>query len=207
MVLTDMVRLAGLDTPDTSIGKLKHSTTHVVGLGLKGSVPDHLATKCWIYFPENDCPFYRVTVFSNYSPDNVPDSGSQWSLMLEVSESSYKPVAADRVVEDVIQGVLNTGLVSDRKDIHHAWYRSEKMGYPTPSLGRNAVLFPLLTRLEQMGIYSRGRFGAWRYEVGNMDHSLMQGVEFANRMVASGEELTLWYPQVVNAIHPSGKKR
>jgi hypothetical protein len=27
---------------------------------------------CWLYFPEDDCPFYRVTVFSNYSPNNCP---------------------------------------------------------------------------------------------------------------------------------------
>ncbi len=31
-------------------------------------VPDDLATKCWMYFPEDNAPFYRATVFSNYSP-------------------------------------------------------------------------------------------------------------------------------------------
>ncbi len=28
--------------------------------------------KCWLYFPEPDCPFYRATVFSHYAPSNVP---------------------------------------------------------------------------------------------------------------------------------------
>ncbi len=205
--LTDLVRRAGHEVSRNQIQDLKHSGTHVVGLGLKGTPPDHLATKNWIYFPEADCPFYRTTVFSNYSPNNVPDIASQWSLMLEVSESQMKPVDPDSVVEDVIQGALNTGLVSSRHDIHHTWYRSEKKGYPTPSLKRNAALFPLLQKLEGLGIYSRGRFGGWRYEVGNMDHSVMQGVEFANHMVAAGEELTLWYPQIVNNPHPAGLKR
>lgn len=27
---------------------------------------------CWLYYPEDDCPFYRVTIFSNYSPNNCP---------------------------------------------------------------------------------------------------------------------------------------
>jgi protoporphyrinogen oxidase len=205
--LTHLVRLAKLQMPLPVCRNLMHSGTHVIGLGLKGTPPDHLATKCWIYFPEDNCPFYRATVFSNYSPHNVPDNANQWSLMLEVSESPVKQVNPDNVLEEAINGALNTGLVSSLRDIHHTWYRYERNGYPTPSLGRNAALFPLLEELERVGIYSRGRFGAWRYEVGNMDHSVMQGVEFANHAVAAGEELTVWYPQIVNADHPSGKRR
>jgi hypothetical protein len=34
-----------------------------------------------------------------------------------------------------------------------------------------------------MDIYSRGRFGAWRYEIGNMDHSVMMGVEIVDRLL------------------------
>jgi len=44
-------------------------------------------------------------------------------------------------------------------------------------------------------------FGAWKYEVGNMDHSFMQGVEFVNHVMAAGEDMTLWYPGVVNSTH------
>ena len=36
----------------------------------------------------------------------------------------------------------------------------------------------------------RGRFGGWKYEVANMDHSVMQGVEWAERMVLGQEERT-----------------
>ena len=49
--------------------------------GLCGTVPPTLAKKCWIYFPEEIYPFYRLTVFSNYSPSNVPDAvgtGRSW---------------------------------------------------------------------------------------------------------------------------------
>ena len=56
------------------------SSTHVVGLGLKGHPPPHIADKTWMYFPESDSPFYRVTVFSNYSPHNVPGK-EYFSLM------------------------------------------------------------------------------------------------------------------------------
>ncbi len=177
---------------------LKYSSSHIVGLALKGNPPDHLSTKCWIYFPENNCPFYRVTVFSNYSPNNVPDIKNQWSLMCEVSESTAKTVDHSRVVDDVIQGAINTKLISNKQDIHHTWYHFVEESYPTPSRGRNDMLFPLLSHLEDHQIYSRGRFGAWRYEVGNMDHSFMQGAEFANHVLNSEEELTVWHPEIVN---------
>ena len=50
-----------------------------------------------MYFPEDNCPFYRATVFSNYSPNVVAKPGQQWSLMLEVSESPDKPVDLQRI--------------------------------------------------------------------------------------------------------------
>lgn len=38
-------------------------------------------------------------------------------------------------------------------------------GYPIPTLERDEILDKLLPELKAMGIYSRGRFGSWKYEV------------------------------------------
>jgi protoporphyrinogen oxidase len=84
---------------------LCYSSTHVIGVGLAGPAPERLATKCWMYFPEPELPFYRVTVFSNYSPNNVAQPGRQWSLMAEVSESADKPVDRTCVVRLTIDGL------------------------------------------------------------------------------------------------------
>jgi hypothetical protein len=48
-----------------------------------------------------------------------------------------------------------------------------------------ATLQPALLGKE---IYSRGRFGAWRYEIGNMDHSVMMGVEAVDHALAGAKE-------------------
>ncbi|MBK8640430.1 MAG: FAD-dependent oxidoreductase [Chromatiaceae bacterium] len=181
--------------------RLQYSSVHVVGIGLRGQPPAHLRTTCWMYFPEDDCPFYRVTVFSNYSPHNTPAPGTTWSLMAEVSESPHKPVNAAHLVAEVIRGLRATHLLGPDADILSRWHRRLEHGYPTPSRERDTILADLLPALEARHIYSRGRFGAWRYEVSNQDHSFMQGVEVIERLVNGHAELTLTRPDLVNGRH------
>ena len=50
-------------------------------------------------------------------------------------------------------------------------------------MGRDAVLAKALPWLREQGIWSRGRFGSYKYEVGNQDHSLMLGVECADNVL------------------------
>lgn len=204
MPLPSLIERAGLDGLARRInGKLPHSSTHIVGVGLRGSAPPEIASKTWMYFPESDCPFYRVTVFSNYSPHNVPDSARLWSLLCETSESSHKPVDAATIVEQTLQGLLNTGLIRGRDDVVSTWRFRAAHGYPVPGLGRNDALHAVLRELEALGIYSRGRFGAWKYEVSNQDHSFMQGIEAVRKALFGADEQTVWHPHLVN----NGKRR
>ena len=181
----------------SAVPKLVHSSVHIFGVGLKGSPPEHIRKKCWIYFPENDCPFYRGTIFSNYSPNNVPDIKHYWSLMLEVSESSDKKVDLSSLKEDVIKGLINTKMIASSDDIVDFWHHFEEYGYPTPSIHRDDAL-KSLRDLDELGVFSRGRFGAWKYEVSNQDHTFMQGVEAVNRIILNKDEITVWDPETVN---------
>jgi protoporphyrinogen oxidase len=183
-MIEDVPQLAG------QAARFVHSSTHVVGIGLAGSPPDDLRTKCWLYFSEPEAPFYRATVFSNYSPNNVAHPGEQWSLMAETSESPAKPVDAAQIVEQTIAGFRHCGMIADHHEIVSRWHARLEHGYPTPWLGRDAVLDPLHEGLEAMGIFSRGRFGAWKYEVSNQDHSVMQGVEAVSRLLLGTAEHT-----------------
>ncbi|KAK0255057.1 hypothetical protein LTS09_009813 [Friedmanniomyces endolithicus] len=201
--------------------ELFYSTTHVIGVGLRGERPERIGDKCWLYFPEDNCPFYRATIFSNYSPNNQPAAskklptqqladgskpsstaakeGPYWSIMLEVSESSMKPVDQANMLKDCIQGLVNTDMIEPADEIVSTYHRRFDHGYPTPSLERDGALKQILPRLYDMDILSRGRFGSWKYEVGNQDHSFMLGVEAADNVVNGAAELTLNYPDFVNS--------
>jgi protoporphyrinogen oxidase len=173
--------------------KLRHTSTHIVGLGLKGQCPDYLQGKSWIYFPEDNAPFHRVSVFSNYSPHNVPDASRYWSLLTETSESEHKPVNQETLVEEIIRGVVDYGLVDSRTQVWSVWKRRLEHGYPVPSLKRDEQLRTIIRRLEKSSIYSRGRFGGWKYEMSNQDHSVMQGVELIDYL-AEGKPETIYTP-------------
>jgi protoporphyrinogen oxidase len=198
--LRELIRLSGqAEFQELAERGLLYSSSNIIGLGLKGEPPEHLRKKCWMYFPEDNCPFYRVTVFSNYSPYNVPDIKRHWSLMLEVSESDPKKVDQSKLLEDVIQGVLNTHLIRSRDEIVSTWVHRARFGYPTPGLYRDDALVAIIPALENVGVYSRGRFGLWKYEVSNQDHSFMQGVELVERLLNGREEITAFSPGYANS--------
>jgi UDP-galactopyranose mutase len=170
-------------------GQLAHNSVYVAGVGVDGMREDD---KCWMYFPEENAPFYRLTNFHNYSPNNAALPGRQRCLMAETSFSGHKPEQLDKLMDRTVDGLINTGMLdqAERCQIRSQWEMPVEYGYPVPTLERDQALRALLPALEEMGIFSRGRFGGWKYEVSNMDHSVMQGVEWAERMVRGDAERT-----------------
>ena len=169
---------------------LHHTEGLFVGIGVADPCP---STKCWMYFPESTSPFYRVTYLSNYSPKMTPGLGF-FSLLAEVSSSEYKPENADQVVERTIEGLVASRLLTPEQAQHKIVSRQllrVPYSYPVPTIGRDGALGEIQPWLMDHNIYSRGRFGAWRYEIGNTDHSVMQGVEIADFLI-SGKPETTW---------------
>ena len=109
-----------------------------------------------------------------------------------------KPLNNDTVVEDTIRGAINTRMVQPNDEIVSIYYRRLEHGYPTPSLDRDAVLNEALPWLKKQDIWSRGRFGSYKYEVANQDHSMMIGVEAVDNMLFGTKEFTLLYPSLTN---------
>ncbi|RYP71904.1 hypothetical protein DL771_004507 [Monosporascus sp. 5C6A] len=109
--------------------------------------------------------------------------------MLEVSESSYKPVQHETLLADCIQSLVNTNLLEPEEEIVSTYVRRFDHGYPTPSLERNGALAEALPYLQGKDILSRGRFGAWNF---------IQGVEAVDNIISGAVELTVNNPDFVN---------
>ncbi|OGV42646.1 MAG: hypothetical protein A2X46_05105 [Lentisphaerae bacterium GWF2_57_35] len=180
--------------------KLKYTHVYVMGLGFDSPMPKHLAEKTWIYCPGTRDVFYRVTPFSNFSPHHVPDINGSSSFLCEISRAGTEPLQnPGDFLSRVLQDMNRMGVMPESEHEVHTYPMTAEFGYPIPTLDRDDILAELMAQLEPLGIISRGRFGGWKYEVANMDHSIMQGVEAVNRILGVGEECTWPNPSRVNA--------
>lgn len=168
-------------------GLLRHNSALISGIGIRQSCP---SKKCWIYSPQKDVSFFRTTYLSNYSPNNTPINGS-YSLMCETNYiKKEKENNKEKVIAKTIDDLIKLQIINrkDKKDIISRYLIDVKYAYPIPTLNRDKTLREIQPYLEKNAIYSRGRFGAWKYEIGNMDHCLMQGVEIIDRLVLGKPE-------------------
>jgi UDP-galactopyranose mutase len=171
----------------TAAGQLVHNTVHVVGVGYEAPLTDD---RSWLYFADPDVPFYRATNFAKYSPANVPggDVGRYSSWMCEVASSARHPLPAGDLGAAVEAALRRTGVVPGRPTVASLHVEEIPRAYPVPTRGRDAALARIGPWLEARDVYSRGRFGSWRYEIGNMDHAVKMGVDVARRIVRGEPE-------------------
>ncbi len=186
----DLLVQRTIDSPDDvreAAGELVHNTVHVVGVGYEAPLSDD---RSWLYFADPTVPFYRATNFAKYSPANVPGSDTRRfsSWMCEVSSSATHTRSSDGLGEEVESALRSTGVVAGRPEVASLHVEEVPYAYPVPTLGRDAALERVLPWLEERRIHSRGRFGTWRYEVGNMDHAVKMGTDVARRIVNGDPE-------------------
>jgi UDP-galactopyranose mutase len=170
------------DTVREAATRLAHNSVTIVGLGYEQPLTDD---RSWMYFPDDDVPFYRATNMAKYAAAMVPggrtDRYSSW--MTEVASSPHRPLQQDGLVDRVDAALRRVGLVAADAPLATVHIDQIERGYPVPTLGRDAALRTIQPWLAAHDVYSRGRFGAWKYELGNMDHSVKQGIDIARRIM------------------------
>jgi protoporphyrinogen oxidase len=181
---------AAPDSLHAAAARLHHNGVFMVGVGYETPLAD---AKSWMYFPAPEVPFYRATNFAKYSPANVPgsDTGRYSAYMTESAYSEQLPVPRQGLEERVEAALRAAGVVDGRPEVASVHVEDIPYAYPVPTLHRDAALAEIQPWLMEHEIYSRGRFGAWRYEAGNMDHAVKMGIDIARRLTGDVPE-ELW---------------
>ncbi len=196
--LKALTRQCGLESLAARAGELRHTYVKVAGLAPRQPLPDHLKGKTWLYFPGPE-RFYRVTPFSQFADSLVPDPRNWCSLLCEVSFEGEPEISDADLIRDCVRDLAESGVIDIDPSTLHTFMMNAPYGYPVATIERDTILNEVMAALESRDIYSRGRFGGWKYEVANMDHSLMQGVEAVERILNGTPERTWPTPGVVNS--------
>lgn len=131
----------------------------------------------WIYVPEERYPFYRVGVFSNAMPSMAPSDGG--SFYVELSERQSE-ASLDRVLPDVVQGLVAAKAIGSPEDILFAELRELPYAYVVFDVAYYAAVDLLGRWLESQAIFARGRYGSWIYNA--MEDCLLAGREVAEKL-------------------------
>jgi protoporphyrinogen oxidase len=172
--------------------QLRRTSVAVVGVGYEQPLTDD---RSWLYFPGEEAPFYRATNFAKYSPANVP-GGAVDRYCSYLTETAYDPAdrpEPGRLEDEVVTGLVRAGVVEPDLPLASVHRVDVPYAYPVPTRGRDRALGAIQPWLQERGIYSRGRFGSWRYEIGNMDHAVKMGIDAA-RLIVEGRPEELWAP-------------
>ena len=177
---------------------LVKARSRLFGFGVRGTLPARYAGLHSCQVTDADVPFWRLNFPMTVAQGNGPEGC--YSMLCEVSEPASQPARplADLRAE-VEESLYRMGLLGrPGMALVSTWEYTIEHGYPVPFLGRDRLLQEVQPVLEQAGVYSRGRFGAWRYEISNQDHAFMQGVEVVRRILFRMPEETFGNAVAVN---------
>ncbi|HLM74046.1 MAG TPA: FAD-dependent oxidoreductase [Polyangiaceae bacterium] len=127
----------------------------------------------WVYVPEAKYPFYRVGCYSNFSPAMAPPGKA--CLYVELADRSEPDLAS--LMPAVASGLVEMGIIASPSAIRFSRVRRIDYAYVVFDHAYYASLGAVRPFLEEQGIWSAGRYGAWNYS--SMEDALLFGREAA----------------------------
>jgi protoporphyrinogen oxidase len=165
--LPDEVRKAG--------ESLRYISVYDVNLGINRP---NISDMHWLYFPEPEFIFYRAGFPMNYAPNTVPDGCS--SMYVEVSHLPSETMSPDKVIDEVIAGLIRCGVLRSDDDIPVRSLIDIRCAYVIHDRNRQDALKVIHPYLESQNIHSIGRYGNWEYS--SMESAILYGRDIAQRL-------------------------
>jgi hypothetical protein len=148
--------------------KLQASAVLNINMGINNNcMPD----KHWIYTPEKMYPFYRLGFPHNFSSSVTPPNASSTYL-----ECAYRRHYPKMLIKQAIKQSCEL-LDINEPDIATIAILDLPVAYALYTPWRDRHIDKLLARLREVGIYSIGRYGSWKYA--SMQEAFLDGQQAA----------------------------
>jgi len=182
ITITEFLKLFDPKPPSgiiESVNKLRHRSQVYLFVTLdKESITDDQ----WIYFPERDIPFGRISEMKNFSKKMSPEGKTSIFVEFFCFEGDLVwNMDKDRLFELALKYFERLGLFY-RKDVRHYYLLKQKNVYPVYDLSYQKYLKDIKDYLDRFeNLYYIGRPGRFRYN--NQDHSLEMGILAAKSII------------------------
>ena len=150
----------------------RNSTTllHILGKG-KIKREEH-----WIYVPDTNIPFYRITIPGNINPANCP--ADRFALTLEFGGNVYENQS---VLDNSIAILKSMGVLNENNSNIEFCWRQINCSYVIYDENRKIVLKKIFPFFQSNQIFSIGRYGSWEYS--NMEDAILHGKNIAGYLL------------------------
>lgn len=152
--------------------RLAHTSVNVYNLALKKEIKPF----SWIYFPDEQDPFYRVGLQSGFSPRNAPDGTS--SLYIELPGSLPQNTHTEKRIWEAL---LQKGIINKDDKVLFSFWQRIPYAYALYDKRRAQTVSRAINALKKAGCFCAGRYGKWEYSF--MESSLLEGLELAKKLI------------------------
>jgi protoporphyrinogen oxidase len=156
-----------------AVVKLRANSVFYFDVGIKGAVRDHQDYH-WIYFPEEEFPFYRVGSYSAVERSLAPEGCRSYY----VECGHYGEGDPSRYEQAVIDGLRKVGLLTDEDELLFLVPNVLSPAYVLVDDHYAAARGTILDWLaSSTPIITMGRYGRWQYNA--MEDAMREGQEAA----------------------------
>ncbi len=177
------------DTPSTHFSKAadKLDCNSVINLNWGFNRPD-ISNKHWIYFPEEQYPFYRIGFPHNFADGMAPQGCS--SLYAEFAHVKKSRRYVHQQLTATKEQIKKLFKIS-AQDIATEAVLTIPHAYVLYTEWREKNLHKLHKRLNEHDIYSVGRYGEWKYS--SMQEAVLDGKKVAEQITIVPAQKTFYH--------------
>lgn len=165
------------DVPEevqTAAESLVYNSLVCVMVGVKRP---NITDKHWLYFPEKDLVFNRISFPMNFSPHTTPKGRS--SILVEVTYRN-KTMDLEETKKQVLDGLVKSSLINTSDEIEVCEAKDFKYAYVIYDLDHGKNVKVIHEYLIEHNIIPIGRYGEWEYY--NMDKAILSGKNAAEKI-------------------------